>query len=125
MAKQPISDAAETFGARVRARRNELGKSQERLADDSGMHWTFIGQVERGQRNVSLHNILKLAEALGVDAAELVRGLKSSGQCRRRCSDIGSCIEWPTLSYCSSLSCRSLMAPQFGIGPAVMARSQR
>ncbi|GAA4775806.1 hypothetical protein GCM10023329_25540 [Streptomyces sanyensis] len=79
MAKQPISDAAETFGARVRARRNELGKSQERLADDSGMHWTFIGQVERGQRNVSLHNILKLAEALGVDAAELVRGLKSPG----------------------------------------------
>ncbi|MEU9454834.1 helix-turn-helix transcriptional regulator [Streptomyces sp. NPDC048277] len=77
MAKQPISDAAQIFGARVRARRNELGKSQEGLADDSGMHWTFIGQVERGQRNVSLHNILKLAEALGVDAAELVRGLKS------------------------------------------------
>lgn len=77
MAKQPISDAAQTLGARVRARRNELGKSQERLADDSGMHWTFIGQVERGQRNVSLHNILKLAEALGVDPAELVRGLNS------------------------------------------------
>ncbi|MFI1955907.1 helix-turn-helix domain-containing protein [Streptomyces xinghaiensis] len=77
MAKQPISDAAQTFGARVRARRNELGKSQERLADDSGMHWTFIGQVERGQRNVSLHNILKIAEALGVDAEDLVRGLKA------------------------------------------------
>jgi transcriptional regulator with XRE-family HTH domain len=77
MAKQPISDAAETFGARVRARRNELSKSQERLAADSSMHWTFIGQVERGQRNVSLHNILKIAEALGVDAGELVRGLKA------------------------------------------------
>lgn len=77
MAKQPISDAAQTFGARVRARRNELGKSQERLADDSGMHWTFIGQVERGQRNVSLHNILKLAEALSVDPADLVRGLSA------------------------------------------------
>lgn len=77
MAKQPISDAAQTFGARVRARRNELGKSQERLADDSGMHWTFIGQVERGQRNVSLHNILKLADALGIDAGDLVQGLKA------------------------------------------------
>lgn len=75
MAKQPISDAAETFGARVRARRNELGKSQERLADDSGMHWTFIGQVERGQRNVSLHNILKIASALKIDPGELVTGL--------------------------------------------------
>ncbi|MER6626778.1 helix-turn-helix transcriptional regulator [Streptomyces sp. NPDC000987] len=77
MPKQPISDAAQTFGGRVRARRNELGKSQEQLAADSGMHWTFIGQVERGQRNVSLHNILKLAEALGLDPAELVRGLKA------------------------------------------------
>lgn len=46
------------------------------------MHWTFIGQVERGQRNVSLHNILKLAEALGVDASELVRGLKAPGEAR-------------------------------------------
>jgi transcriptional regulator with XRE-family HTH domain len=73
--KQPISDAAATFGARVRDRRNELGKSQEALAHDSGLHWTFIGQVERGQRNLSLHNILKLAEILGVDPGELVRGL--------------------------------------------------
>lgn len=75
MAKRPISDAAATFGARVRARRNELGKSQERLAADSGMHWTFIGQVERGQRNVSLHNIVKIADALGVDPGELMQGL--------------------------------------------------
>lgn len=75
MAKQPISDAAAELGARVRTRRNELGKSQERLAADSGLHWTFLGQVERGQRNVTLHNILKLAEALGLDPAELVRGL--------------------------------------------------
>ncbi|MFI6401480.1 helix-turn-helix domain-containing protein [Streptomyces sp. NPDC050548] len=77
MPKQPISDAAATFGARVRSRRNELGKSQEGLADDSGIHWTFIGQVERGQRNVSLHNILKIADALQVDPAELVRGLSA------------------------------------------------
>lgn len=77
MPKQPISDAAATFGARVRSRRNELGKSQEGLADDSGMHWTFIGQVERGQRNVSLHNILKIADALQLDPAELIRGLSA------------------------------------------------
>jgi transcriptional regulator with XRE-family HTH domain len=75
MSKQPISDAAAVFGARVRTRRNELGRSQEGLADDSGLHWTFIGQVERGQRNVSLHNILKIADALRIDPAELMRGL--------------------------------------------------
>ncbi|MEU5428241.1 helix-turn-helix transcriptional regulator [Streptomyces olivoreticuli] len=75
--KQPISHAAQTFGSRVRARREELGKSQEALADDCGLHWTYVGQVERGRRNISLHNILKLAEALKIDPAELVRGLRA------------------------------------------------
>lgn len=77
MTKPPISDAAGTFGKRVRARRLDLGKSQEKLAAESGLHWTFVGQVERGQRNISLHNILKLAELLEIDPAELVRGLKA------------------------------------------------
>ncbi|MGW1030354.1 helix-turn-helix domain-containing protein [Streptomyces sp. NPDC002577] len=45
------------------------------LAVHGNLHWTFIGKVERGQRNVSLHSILKLAEALGVDPA----GLKAPG----------------------------------------------
>lgn len=74
---QPISPAAETFGERVRARRRELAQSQEQLADACGLHWTFVGQVERGQRNLSLHNILKLAEGLKIDPAELVRGLRA------------------------------------------------
>lgn len=77
MTKEPISDAAKTFGERVRARRQQLGKSQEQLADDSSLHWSYVGQVERGQRNITLHNILKLAEVLGVDAGELVRELRS------------------------------------------------
>jgi len=71
----PISPAAATFGARVRARRQELGLSQERMADRCGVHWTFLGQVERGQRNISLHNILKLADGLEVDPGQLVAGL--------------------------------------------------
>jgi transcriptional regulator with XRE-family HTH domain len=53
-----------------------LGLSQEALADQSGLHWTFVGQVERGRRNISLHNLLKVAEGLGVDPGELVAGLK-------------------------------------------------
>lgn len=72
------SPAAQAFGARVRARRTELGKSQEKLAQDSGLHWTFVGQVERGRRNLSLMNILKLAEGLQIDPGELVRGLDST-----------------------------------------------
>jgi transcriptional regulator with XRE-family HTH domain len=61
----------------MRARRLELGKSQEQLADDCCLHWTFTGQVERGQRNLTLHNILKIADGLGVDPGELVRGLRA------------------------------------------------
>jgi transcriptional regulator with XRE-family HTH domain len=75
MPNQPISLAARTFGERVRARRHELGKSQEQLADGCGLHWTYVGQVERGRRNISLHNILKIAGGLEIDPAELVRGL--------------------------------------------------
>jgi len=53
-----------------------MGLSQEALAEHIGVHWTFLGQVERGQRNISLHNLLKLAAGLGIDPGELVRGLK-------------------------------------------------
>lgn len=55
--------------------RHALGISQEALADRSGLHWTFVGQVERGQRNLNLHNPLKLAAGLGADPGELVRAL--------------------------------------------------
>lgn len=64
-----------TFGERVRVERNKLGLSQEALAQKCGVHWTFLGQVERGQRNLSLHNIVKIAGGLEVDPAALVRGL--------------------------------------------------
>lgn len=77
MTAQPISEAAQTFGARVRARRQELGKSQEQLAEAAGLHWSFVGQVERGRRNLSLSNLLKIAAGLQVDPGELVRGLRA------------------------------------------------
>ena len=41
------------------------------------LHWTFVGQVERGRRNLSVHNLLRLANALKMDPADLVRGLKA------------------------------------------------
>jgi transcriptional regulator with XRE-family HTH domain len=72
---EPISPATRTFGERVRKRREARGLSQEALAAKSNVHWTFLGQVERGRRNLSLHNLLKIAAGLGVDPAELVQGL--------------------------------------------------
>jgi len=63
------------FGDRVRSRREALGLSQERLAELAGLHRNYVGSLERGERNVALVNITKLATALGVDPAELVGGL--------------------------------------------------
>ncbi|HSZ05435.1 MAG TPA: helix-turn-helix transcriptional regulator [Solirubrobacteraceae bacterium] len=71
----PISPATQAFGERVRTHREALGLSQEALAARSGIHWTFLGQVERGRRNLSLHNLLKIAAGLGIDPGELVQGL--------------------------------------------------
>ncbi len=73
--KPPLSAATAEFGRRIRARRHELGMTQESLAEAAGLHWTFIGQVERGRRNLTLHNIVKLAAGLRMDAGELVSGL--------------------------------------------------
>ena len=73
---EPISTAARELGGRVRARREELSLSQEAMAHQIGIHWTFLGQIERGQRNLSFHNLLKLAHGLGLDAGDLVRGLQ-------------------------------------------------
>jgi transcriptional regulator with XRE-family HTH domain len=74
--------AATLFGNRVRSIRTRLtdrdgrGVSQERLAERAGLHRTYIGHVERGEVNVALSNIVRIAHALEVDPAELVQGLK-------------------------------------------------
>jgi transcriptional regulator with XRE-family HTH domain len=54
------------FGERVRVLRAAAGLSQEQLAERSGLHRTYVSSLERGQRNVGLENILRLATALGV-----------------------------------------------------------
>ena len=65
------------FGARVRAARERLGLSQEALAHNAGIERSYVAQIEAGRRNPALENICKLAKALGVDAADLVRGLQA------------------------------------------------
>ena len=60
------------FGRRMRALREERGLSQEALADLAGIHRTYVGSVERGERNVALDNINAIADALGVSPARLV-----------------------------------------------------
>jgi transcriptional regulator with XRE-family HTH domain len=59
-------DIKQRFGLAVRKRRLELGISQEDLAHRCQLHRTYIGDIERGERNVSLQNIEKILEALEI-----------------------------------------------------------
>ena len=61
------------FGANVKASRIALGLSQERLAENSGLHRTYIGSVERGERNITLMNAEKIARALHTTLDVLVK----------------------------------------------------
>jgi transcriptional regulator with XRE-family HTH domain len=61
------------LGRAVRELRQSQGHSQEGFADAAGMHRTYIGGIERGERNVSFATILKLAEALDVPPSVLVQ----------------------------------------------------
>jgi transcriptional regulator with XRE-family HTH domain len=66
-------DIRERFGDAVRGRREELGLTQEDLAERAGIHRTYLSDVERGGRNVSLVNIERLAAALSLLTSELFR----------------------------------------------------
>jgi transcriptional regulator with XRE-family HTH domain len=63
------------FGKKLRKRREELGISQEELADRAGLDRTYVGGVERGERNLGLLNLLKIAIALNTTASALLQGV--------------------------------------------------
>ncbi len=66
------SEARNQLARNLRLIRARKGISQEALADLAGLHRTYVGSVERGERNISIDNIVKLANALGVLAADLI-----------------------------------------------------
>jgi transcriptional regulator with XRE-family HTH domain len=68
--------ALRSLGTAIRRRRNEFGISQEELAARAGINRTYVGDVERGERNIALVNILVFAKTLDLTASEL---LKRSG----------------------------------------------
>lgn len=70
--KPPLNATLGAFGERVRVRRRELGLSQEAAAEACGVHWTYLSQIERGQRSPRLENLLKIADGLGCQPGELV-----------------------------------------------------
>ncbi len=63
------------FGQRVRKLRQAKGLSQERFAGECGLDRTYMGGIERGERNLGLRNVNLLAETLGITISELMKGV--------------------------------------------------
>ena len=60
------------FGNKVREERIKLGLSQEALASRAGVHRTYVGMIERAEKNITLENIEKIAKALGISLEKLM-----------------------------------------------------
>ena len=64
------------LGQRVRELRKRKGFSQEAFADATGVHRTWMGAIERGERNLSFHNLVLISKALDITISQLVSGLE-------------------------------------------------
>lgn len=71
-----MSDLLHVFAKNLRLLRRRVGLSQEKLAHRAGLHRTYVGAVERCERNISLKNIERLAQALNVEPAVLLSEMK-------------------------------------------------
>ena len=71
-----MNEIRKQFGKNIKTYRQSLGISQEMLAEKASLHRTYIGSVERGERNISLENIVLLAKALGVSPSNLLQGIE-------------------------------------------------
>ncbi|WP_010492980.1 helix-turn-helix domain-containing protein [Paenibacillus elgii] len=65
------NEILKSIGARIRDLRKERGMSQESLGEKGGFHYSYIGQIERGEKNIALLNLVKIATALEVSVTQL------------------------------------------------------
>ncbi len=74
-----MSDIAKIIGQRIRNYRTQKGLSQEKLAELASCHPTYIGQLERGEKNATLESVEKIASAMDISLSELFDKLGKSG----------------------------------------------
>jgi transcriptional regulator with XRE-family HTH domain len=67
-----ISNINKRTGARIRKLRTKKGWSQEKLALEAGLHRAYIGQIERGEKNIGLKNLEKIAKTLGIKLKDII-----------------------------------------------------
>jgi len=67
-----MENIKERVGRNIRKIRSDRDYTQEQLADRAGLHFTYIGSVERGERNISIENLERIAQALGVEIHKLL-----------------------------------------------------
>ena len=70
-----MQEIQQRLGEKIRKLRSEKGFSQESFADECRLHRTYMGSIERGERNVTLKSLRTIATALGVTVSELLNGI--------------------------------------------------
>jgi len=80
----PPSPDRAALGRAVRALRLEAGMTQEELAHAAGLHWTYVGGIERGERNPSWANVVKLARGLNTGVSQLAAHAERAASHRAR-----------------------------------------
>ena len=66
------------LGKRIRAKRRELGMSQEGLAHEAGLDRSYVGRIERGEHNLTFVSLVRIARAMGCDVAALTTGIPTT-----------------------------------------------
>lgn len=80
----PLTPRHRAFGDAIRTLRDERGLTQEKLADLCGLTTNYVGDAERGERNVSLRALWQFADGLGIPASELLREAERQASGSRR-----------------------------------------
>lgn len=73
-----MSETIRVIGKRIRKYRNDLHLSQEELAERADLHFTYIGQIERGEKNITIGSLEKICHSLNVSFEELFEGIGPS-----------------------------------------------
>src|SRR6266478_5560089 len=75
-----VQEILKALGQRVRELRKKKGFSQEAFADETGVHRTWMGAIERGERNLSFHNLVLISKALEITLSQLLSGIEKRAE---------------------------------------------